>query len=165
MPHDVNALNDMCQAILDVLTDGWGALGGEELPARQYVCNGSVAWDCEQLTVHTGRMFSTEASPANEGFFTQPSPGAFLRGAVFVVTLIRCAPDVKDDGSPPTVGELSDSAQVLNQDAIAVFEVLAKAQRDGDLAHCQALAFDSWVPQGPEGGYVAGITSVRMTLI
>lgn len=93
-------------------------------PCRSCVIVGRPVYDdcCEgQLTVSLERLF------VHDNFPTKATTPAFCStplAADFVVTYIRCAPVVKDDGRAPTCDELSASALGIYTDLYVVERAL-----------------------------------------
>ena len=85
-------------------------------PCRVFISAGPpVADDCEcgQLTIHTERLFVHGNFPAELGTVnTCMAPLA----AEMNMTLFRCWPTVKDDGSAPTIDELGAAAELIYED-------------------------------------------------
>lgn len=157
-------LFDLCSAILATLAADWPG-DAEPLPERQYVSNGMIVWDCDQLVVMVEATYGTEADLAAEGIFSQASAGFGLRAATIGVAVLRCVPDVDDEGTPPSWESIQDSSEIILSDAETVLSVLLAAQQAGELATCQALAFDRWTSEGPQGGLAGGVTRLRALML
>lgn len=120
---------------------------------------GDPAFDdcCEgQLTISLNRLYVHDNFPsaaAGPVFCSTPLAGDFT------VTLLRCAPTVKDDGTPPTCDELSESArQILSEFYItfrAIICCLAAKKRN------QKFLMRDSTTIGPDGGCVG--FSIRFT--
>lgn len=162
------AIYDLARSALDAIVLKWPT-DAEPLPDIQYVSNGLIAADgCEVLAVKVDRTFSSEGDPALEQLFTQ-GPGFSLRVCVLAITLLRCVPVVEsDDGGQvayiPTGAEIEASARIVLGDAQAIFNALYNAKVDGTFGGCQRLAYDSWQPEGPQGGSGGGTLRVRVVM-
>lgn len=92
------------------------------LPDRQCLVAGDprqFAWDCEQLTVS---LQGIGWGPASSAATTAPrtgSPASVMatRHAVLAVTLVRCTPQMAEDGSPPSADELDAAGREFMRDA------------------------------------------------
>ncbi|MEU2487029.1 hypothetical protein ABZ593_20775 [Streptomyces sp. NPDC012617] len=108
-------------------------------PCRTCVVPGTVAWDsCDdpcgakgeggQLTVSVARIFgSSDADFPSESRVVQGVRGCTpppLTALELVVTLLRCAPTMSENGCPPSCDELGRAAQVLHVDMVTVFNAL-----------------------------------------
>lgn len=164
MPQPLTRLLDLAQAALAAVVDRW-PVEAEPLPARRYVSNGMIVWDCDEVVVMAGNTFGAEADPGSESFLTQASAGYAIRAAIIEVLILRCAPDPDDEGNPPTAATIEANATVILTDAMAAFNCLVEAQEDGDLATCQGLAFERWTSEGPLGGLAGGTTRFRALLL
>lgn len=93
-------------------------------PCRSCVIVGRPAFDdcCNgQLTVSLERLYVHGNFPAKD---TQPAFCSTPLAADYLITYIRCAPVIKDDGSPPSCDELSDSALGIYTDLYVVKRAL-----------------------------------------
>lgn len=129
-------------------------------PCRIYVSAGPPAWDdcCEgQLTAWIENIFYHENFPARQ---TTPAICGSMLGGDLVIQLLRCAPTVADDGSPPPGPVLDESARLLYQDMYIALNAatccLAEARR-----HREYLIRDTRVI-GPQGGCVG--FELRLTI-
>lgn len=129
-------------------------------PCRVCVVAGTPAWDdcCEgQLTANIDNIFFHDNFPQRTS--QAQVCASFLAGEI-VITLLRCAPTVKDDGSAPSCPELSESARKILQDMYislkALVCCLSEARR-----HRKYVITDARTV-GPEGGCV-GFT-IRVTV-
>jgi hypothetical protein len=109
-------------------------------PCRACVVPGQPAWDecgndaCGdgggQLTVHIARVFPSRTFPAEDRGGQEAVRG--LRGCApppttameLVVTLLRCAPTLDEQGCPPTCEELQASARILHTDMVTIYSAL-----------------------------------------
>jgi hypothetical protein len=121
-------------------------------PCRACVIVGDPAWDdcCEgQLTVGLNRLYVHDNFPSaavGPIFCFSPLAGDFT------VTLLRCAPTVKDDGTLPTCDELSESARQIYSELYismrALICCLAAKKRAAKFLIRDAVTV------GPDGGCV-----------
>lgn len=171
MAPPVDRLFTMAQAVLDAIVDNWPD-ECDDLPERRFVANGTIIWDgCEQLAVSAPRTANAlEGDPATEAIVSTP---AFvgLQYGVFDITLLRCVPDLADDGGEltmptvPTPEELTTSASQILRDEGGVRNAVILAQRRGNLATCSGLVIEGWAAAGPEGTMGGGNTRIRLSLI
>lgn len=93
-------------------------------PRRVCVVPGAIAWDeCEcdggQLAIAGTRTFMADSFPT-QAIKPQWNDLAGYIDNEFVIQIIRCAPTMADDGTPPTPATLDRSAQVVMADAYEV---------------------------------------------
>lgn len=163
-----DALFMLADATLAAVVNYWPSTPVAPLPARQFVSNGTVFWDCSQLAVTVERVFGTAGDVTVEQYVADSSL-AGIRGAIIAVHLLRPVPDIDtgagDEAHLPDVTAVTGSALDLYSDAVVVWNCLQAAQRDGRLASCQSLAYQDWTPIGPDGGLVDAVTHVRIGLL
>lgn len=119
-------------------------------PCRTCVIVGTTVFDdcCEgQLTVSLQRLYVHGEFPAREiGPIFCSTPLA----AEFLITYVRCAPVVKNDGTPPSCDELSASALGIYTDLYVVERglicCLAQAKRK------RKFVMGDATPVTPDGG-------------
>ncbi|MFG2404282.1 hypothetical protein ACGFR8_08060 [Streptomyces brevispora] len=125
----------VCVALDETAADVEGQPG---CPCRTCVVPGTPAWDdcvdpCSgddgaggQLTVNYARIYGTSRFP-QEDLEVRGLRGcqpAATTAAEMVITLLRCAPTVNENGCPPTCEELSAAARVTHVDAATVYNAL-----------------------------------------
>ena len=148
-----NHLAELAQTLLDVTVARFTA-AGLDVPERQYIHAGEVAFDCPQLVVSFNRVY--HGLPAAE--VSGEVPCAVFRTAEFQITLNRCVPIFEDDGDPPDPSDLTAAGIEGMVDAWVLQQSLIEAYREGELQEiCFNLAVGSVVAIGPEGG-VGGVT-------
>lgn len=165
MPNPTSAIYDLSRRALDALVARWPG-DAEPLPERQYVSNGTVIWDgCESLAVMVQSTFTTnEGDLSSEAFIVQ-GMGMVIRAAIIGVAIIRCVPDMDEEGNPPPETEIEASAEEILKDAMGAFNALEAAQLAGDLAPCSGLVFERWTTEGPQGGLAGGVLQLRALLL
>lgn len=132
-------------------------------PARRYVSDGPMlAWDCEQVVVTVESVFGHAGNIAAAA--VDPVQCLVMRGAVLGVWVVRCAPTMADDGTPPPAAEIDANAEVVLADPTVVFDGLLAGLRDGSWLGAHGLAFEEWTGIGPEGGLTGGVLRVRVDL-
>lgn len=158
-------LYDLARACLDSIVAHWPGDAVEDVPEVQFVSNGLIASDgCDLLATRIERTFSMEGDPTVEQMFTL-GPGFTNRAAIVACTMLRCVPtidSVGDEAIVPTPAELEASAMLVLVDAQAMFNALVIGQASGELGGCHTMTFDSWTPEGPEGGVGGGTLRVRL---
>ncbi len=127
----------------------------------QFVSNGVLVWDnCEILATAVERTYPIEGDVTLEQTSVM-GPGFTNRGAIVIVTILRCVPDIEGN-APPTPEETEASAEVILTDAQAMWNALLAAVKAGDLGGCRSLAFDGWTAFTVQGGMGGGELRVRM---
>lgn len=168
MAPTVTRLFDLARATLDAVVAHW-PIDATPLPDLQFVSNGQVIWDgCELLATAVERTFAVEADVGLEEFNVM-GPGFANRAAVVLVTLLRCVPDIETNAngdivSVPSPAETEESAALILTDAQGAFNAVLAGQKAGEIAMCNALAFESWTAEGPQGGMGGGTLRMRMLL-
>lgn len=168
MPLPINALYSLARDALDAVVNHWD-VDAVPLPERQFVSNGLVVWDCEQVAVAIERTFGTDADAASEAMITGSMDLVAVRAAQIAVWVLRCVPDMTeaDDGEVvvPSAGAIEASAQTLLSDSVAAFNALCVAVRADELGTCSGIAFEGWNIDGPQGGMGGGVLRVRALLL
>ncbi|MFF2964223.1 hypothetical protein ACFVT1_36270 [Streptomyces sp. NPDC057963] len=136
------ALHDLTEAVLGCVCaalDQTATAIPEQpgCPCRACVVPGTPAWDecvdpCSgdmaggQLTVNVARIYPSTRFPEEDqevrglrGCTPPPTTAVEL-----VVTLLRCAPMVTEQGCPPTCEELAATARVTHLDSVTVYNSL-----------------------------------------
>lgn len=119
-------------------------------PCRTCVVYGNPVFDdcCEgQLTVNFVRLYVHDNFPERA---SGPVFCATPLAAEYKVTYVRCAPVVKDDGSPPSCDELSDSALSMLIDAYVVYRALICCLQQA--RRKRKFLINDLTPISPEGG-------------
>lgn len=129
-------LSCVCTALDATAAEVEGALG---CPCRACVVPGPPAWDsCAdpcgpgegvggQLSVHVARIYPSAQSEFPAEYRTVlGARGCQLPGTAveLVVTLLRCAPMINENGCPPTCEELTAAALLVHTDATSVVNAL-----------------------------------------
>lgn len=129
----------------DLLGAAVAALG-TDAPDRRFVSHNAPAWDLckwDQLTVHLASLqFKQSAGPRLR--MTAPNP-------TWAIQIVRCVPQMEDNGHPPSADALSTSGQALLDDLDAIQQAV-RADAAAIFGGCEALAFGQAVPLGPQGG-------------
>lgn len=152
---DIEAVGQLLFTILDVVV-GRYEQAGIDLPERRYIHYGTVAADCEQLTVELNQVFP--GLPGEDPSAAQPCAGSTPRTAATTVTIFRKVPTGSGNRGqdPPTPEALTATTLILARDSWllldAAEEVDQRGHRRGVIAEVS--------PIGPSGGY----TGVTMTL-
>lgn len=131
-------------------------------PARQYVAIGVPALDCEQVAVSIDRIIGHQGNPSTED--TNPVRCLTMRAVELSIWVVRCAPVVLDDGSPPTVAALNASAQEMAGDPPTILQALLDAFRDGTLGSSWGVVFLDARAITPQGGLAGWQQRVRYDL-
>lgn len=156
-------LYTVARQVLTVVSGGLSA-AGRPAPSRQYVADGNlVAWDCEQLVVavdstqgHQGNVAVEDLGPA---FAMAP------RAATLGVWLLRSAPMLDDEGTPPAAAEIDANAEIVLADPMVMLWYLWHAHERDELAPCKGLSFQRWQALGPMGGLTGGVLRLNVDLV
>lgn len=162
MPLTPDLLFNLAQLALDHVVDHYAAntATATALPARQYVAEGQVAIDCEQLTARIARVYRGGVGAERRDAVRQPLQLA----ADLELQLVRCAAKPPANQAMPTADAIEAVARTVLRDAHHVWEAVRAGYRTGTLVGCQGLAFNDWRNLGPEGGFVGGVLSVGVAL-
>lgn len=132
------------------------------LPPRQFVSDGTPAWDCEQVVTYVERTFSGTLENEN----TRPLNCLVVRSAQIVIEIARCTPVFANeyDDAPPTGEAIEAVSQLVLADSMHLTNAIVGAHQAGDLGGCKGLALVEWESLGPQGGLVGGRQRVRWQL-
>lgn len=164
MPPTVDRIYTVARDILDTLTAGY-ATANADLPARQLVTPGLPSWDCEGVYVQVERVYTHDGNVAGEILQAATDhPGHALTGCVVAVSILRCVPTLEDGPRPkiPPAAAEEAAAELILTDAQRSWNILLAAQRAGEIAGCNGLAYDSWTSDGPAGGIAGGVLRLRV---
>lgn len=153
------AADELLQFAVDVLADN-----GRAAPDRQYVAEGGVAFDCEQLVVQVARVFL--GAPGEQ--VTDPVNCSATLVADLTVWLIKCAAPMGDNGEPPSDEEIEAVSQVLLTDGLVLTEGLIRGLQGHQVftsLESPAVAIGELAPQGPEGGMAGWTLTVSVGLL
>lgn len=136
----------------------------EGAPDRAFVCLGAPALDCcPQLTVHIPQILQAPTEPG--GLAAGRREAGSINHIYLVVTSVRCAPGPDARGNPPSVADLTASAEQLDADAWALWNHLQNLWRAGDLfTLCGGVFWDALRPLGPSGQCAGWTFSIHVTL-
>lgn len=150
------------QELIDCICDALNTESECPCPCRTYVSVGRPAWDdcCEgQLVAWLDRIYFHDNFPSQ---VTQAQIcGTFLAGE-FKIQRMYCAPTVKDDGSPPTHLELTESSRRVYQDLYIAMTALVCCLAQARRHRKYVIGLGTTV--GPEGGCVGWEISVTIEL-
>jgi hypothetical protein len=166
---------DTAQELLEYVIAHWNAAAPgtvTPLPARRLIAPGdprTIAWDCEQLVIS---MEGVGFGPAVDIAATSPRAGFglsvnSLRHVVLTVSLVRCTPPTREDGTPPSVDALQEAgltflrdAGLLSQAMVSYAGVLRARIGDDDRSvQCGAIT-----PFGPSGGFHSADAAMAITV-
>ncbi|MDX2643482.1 hypothetical protein PV341_07815 [Streptomyces sp. PA03-1a] len=143
------------------------------------VVPGSPAWDrCDdpcseattggQLSVNVARIYPSTTFPAEDrevrglrGCTPPPTTAVEL-----VVTLLRCAPTLHENGCPPSCDELADAARILHIDQVTVYNAMLCCLPGTEPGRRRGRKFVLGASRtvGPEGGCVGFEQRVTVAL-
>lgn len=166
MPSTLQTSFEWAQDLLEVAAAALATTAGGSVE-RAFVAAGLPALDCcPQLTVHT----------AGHGLLATASPGSLTPGhrrtvgsvryVRFIVTVVRCAPVAKAEGTPPSPQAQAAIAAVVNEDAPAIVDAVAKADAAGILfgGTCREFYYDGATSLDPAGGCVGWTINFRASI-
>jgi len=152
------------------------AANGVALPDRRVVAPGApgtIAWDCEQVVVALSQL-TTGSGSGQVNVLPQwgsPAGVGLIRYATWSVQVIRCTPQMDDDGNAPTaeallaagVSGLAD-AGLMSQCFVSMAATANAIPRDwmpigGAINAGQVTSLG---PEGPFHGYEAAVTLTAM---
>lgn len=149
-------LYTLARALLDRVVAEF-SLAGVPLPARQYVSNGAVAFDCEQLVVQVGDVRHGLPEGPEERRLKLPR----MMSTDLSVWLIRCVPVQDNNGRPPNAAAIEASAtEILLDRRLCWLATMSKDWQD----ECQDASGGTNSGIGPEGGYGGSVTRVTVQL-
>jgi hypothetical protein len=134
----------IAQGILDDVADYFTA-NAVELPTRRCIAPGApglIAWDCEQVVV---ALASVTWGIGEDAAQSVPQVGVAagvmeVRYAQWSVQIVRCTPQMDEEGNPPPV----ETIQLAGEQALADAGILSQF-----LVHCVAFPqLHEWVPAG-----------------
>lgn len=142
------------------------------VPDRCYVAPGApglIAWDCEQIAVSLASVFWGPGEGAGQlTAQTGGMAGIFeMRYAQWSVQLVRCTPQMTDDGDPPAMEAIQAAGELAMRDAGLLSQFLvncAAYPKEHDWVPLGATARAGAVTSlGPAGGYHGFEGSFSMT--
>jgi hypothetical protein len=148
---DTSTVYDLAAGLLDSVVTRMNAELTVDLPARQYVHAGLVAWDCEETVVAVPESGLTHAFPGEASKVEFCSPP---RQVAFEVWIVRCVPSLQDNGTPPTEADLDAAAAIQLADLWTLSYVLWQ-YRDDWKGTCHTLLMGPVEIVGPEGTFAA----------
>jgi hypothetical protein len=137
---------------------------------RSFVSPGLPALDCcPQCSVHVPQLAEFGADiqlPQTPMTPAHRTRTGWVNGVTLVITVVRCGPTLKKNGDPPDPGPLSAAAQLVLEDAWAVWCDLHERHRDGSLfaGECRAVYIDPALAFVPQGTCVGWTLTVRAEL-
>jgi hypothetical protein len=140
------------QALLDSVAIALST-EGLTVPSRRFTTTGSVALDlftddCNELFVVTWVRMEPEGGIGQVVKCAMPFIGRFVIG------LFRCVPTLDDNGSAPTITDLSTSGEELATDAMTLAKVLVDGHLAGTLlpGRFGVVGIGDISAYGPSGG-------------
>lgn len=140
-----------------------------ELPERQYVHYGEVAWDCPSL-VASMVGFST---PHNQLGVSEQFPNIVLPGVPFtrhvsfeVWLLLSICAIPGEDGDFPTEEQLDTDGEMMLINGWLLYEALLVGAAAGSVLEggCQSIDIGECVPVGPDGAMAGWQSTVSIVL-
>jgi hypothetical protein len=151
---DKTLLFDLAEDIQQAITTAFAA-ASVDLPARQYIADGSVAEDCGQFTIEFTQLFAGSSGAQQVG------PARFpivIFTAEFNVQIIRCVPTMEEGtGRAPSPADLIAAAKQMLTDAWVLWNGIVTGHESGPLQKCSNISLGPLTPIGPDGG-LGGVT-------
>lgn len=152
---DHTTLADLGDAVLAAVVDGFSD-ASVSLPTRQFVADGQVVHDCEQVAVALDRLFTTLPRAEAPDQLLRAMP--ILWFATFVVHIVRCVPKPGTNGSMPDAADLTDAATTIHTD----MWVTGRSLRAGLAGSCESLNIEEGRLITHSGGF--GGSTTRLTV-
>lgn len=147
---------DVGNRILTAINGALDATPGGKI-SRVGMVPGTIAWDecdCGLLAAAVTRQYLSDTFPTPLEDNTSPCSAAWLAGDI-TVQLIRCAPTMQEDGTPPSVVALAASAQQVIADAWQVMSTVpCLLETMKDAFEISDYLVHPITAQGPLGGCV-----------
>lgn len=165
MPSDITTLTDLANDFLAVAVTCLDETTAGA-PATQYVSPAAPAFDCcPAVIVHVASLSEESTSPFS------PTPATGRRAsygrvilAQLVLTTLRCAPQMQQDGSVLT-DDIEAVAVTVQEDAWAIFNCVQCAVRNGVWEDkCRFVHWDRSVSINEQGGCVGWQFVVRVEI-
>lgn len=166
MPITPSLFHDYASWLLECVCEALRTQASCGCPPCACVDVGLIAFDhcCDagQLTVTLGPIRPYGAFPLPTD---QPQTCQSPLAGLLTVTLLRCAPTMHDDGSPPTCAEKDASALMAYEDAYIIMDAVlcCSAALSEDSSNRFLVGDQNFV--GPEGGCVGSTLSMWIELV
>lgn len=168
---------DVGELAIEILTgvEEYFAAVGVDLPTRRFVSagdTGTIAWDCEQLTVcMVGIGYGANEDQNSLSGKVRAQLSTRIRSVIFSVVLVRCitSKPERNERWPSVIALHDDGVRFMKDVGHMSQAILQLATRrngrinvmaDGD-GYAQAGAV---TPLGPEGGYVGLDAAFQVTV-
>ena len=136
-------------------------------PERSYVTPSEPAFDCcPFLSVHVSALTvdTTAVGPGGVATGHRTTSGSIIL-ATYVVNAVRCAPEIADGKSLPTLAAIEAAAQQVEEDGWALWNRVRSAIRCGEIFRlCSEVYFDGGASIPEQGGCVGWQFQVRAAL-
>jgi hypothetical protein len=165
MSTTVNGLYELAGLFLDVCEDALSTTVGGT-PTRSYVAPARPAFDCcPFLSVHVANITEETTSPVAPPAATgRRTEFGRLNLVGLVATIVRCAPEVDEQGLG-IVSSIESVAQTVQQDAWALWCGLAHAIQCEEFSDlCSVVHVDRGVSIPEQGGCVGWEFQIRVQL-
>ena len=138
---------------------------GVSIPDRVYAAPGmDLAFDCEQLTVHLSRIISNFQGADTP--YPVRTHKILRKSAEYYITLCRCVPTIRDDGSPPSPESLSASANVAMTDMRCLRVALETIEHKHLMVPPNVpVTLGQVTTMGPLGGIIASQITYTLELV
>lgn len=165
MPSTITSLYDAGAQLLAACVDALD-LTPAGAPARRYVSDGPVAFDCEQVTVEFTNIGQGDTAPLAPPL--QPGRRALIASLGIIgmqVIATRCVPILEKNAKAPAVAKITLSAEKVAADGWALWNHLHQAIHDGTLfPGCQGVIIQPALPINTSGGIGGWILNLRVPL-
>lgn len=146
---------------------------GVDLPDRRYVTLGEPAHDLgpEAGTDCAGQVtvsmdFIGSGLPGAETSDSNQTRGCTITDFVsYTIELVRCVPTLENDGTPPSLTDLDDSALDLSIDGYLLRRSIHNAWSSGVFCNCQDIAIGRLEVISPRGGVAGWRQTLQVDLL
>lgn len=132
-----------------------------DLPERQYVTAGEVAFDCDQLVTSVGALTTGKLSADYQG---APHPGEIPIGGITVVLVRKCQPIPDEEGQAPSAEAIESASAALLPDGDLLVRTFLKKPHKTLGGVCSAVKVLSCAAYGPSGGFGGWVLTLRVVL-
>ena len=145
-------MTTVAEVAQDILDFAVAALGARA-PVRQFLWAGTVAQDCEQLSVSWAPrgLYPSQTFPAPTSL---PAKQPLVTVTDFMVETVRCVPNINSEAEAfPDPIDLTMTAIEIMNDGETLYCALVAAMQAGTLfGGCRMASLGGAAPYGPSGG-------------
>lgn len=149
-------LADLADQLLAAIVDAADDLS-IDLPDRQVIADGAVAWDCPLVAVALPTI--TRGTVGQDVAHRNRPSDAYV--AEYRLWVLRAVPTPKDDGTPPSAAKVTAAGKTLMDDGY-MLTVGMRPHLAAIGERCSSLAVMTTSARGPEGGLAGWESAVRI---